>query len=142
MYISTFISGALYTFRSLEIQFSMCQLPKSAFVIFFPSIHNIWEFTRYGLQGKTELLALSFYFILIGSGKFLRLYSDTDAALPLLARAANSHFKFFLHPERRKTGNCSFTAALMGGRMDFPVFLRSERRKTGILRVYRCSHRR
>ena len=40
-------------------------------------------------------------------------------------------FPVFLRSERRKTGNCSFTAALIGGKVDFPVFLRSERRKTG-----------
>ena len=40
-------------------------------------------------------------------------------------------FPVFLRSERRKTGNCSFTAALIGGKLDFPVFLRSERRKTG-----------
>ncbi|KAJ8627044.1 hypothetical protein MRB53_020351 [Persea americana] len=86
------------------------------------------------------------------------LYSDTHAALPLLAWAVNSYFPDFLHSKRRKTGNCSFTAvlavgkmgfpdflhserreagscsftvALIGGKVDFPVFLRSERRKTG-----------
>ena len=61
----------------------------------------------------------------------MRLYSDTDAALPPLAWAANSHFPAFLHYERRKTGRCSFTAALIGGKVHVPVFLRSERRKTG-----------
>ena len=64
----------------------------------------------------------------------MRLYSDTHAALPPLAWAANSHFPAFLHYERRKTGRCSFTAALIGGKMDFPAFLRSERRKTGSCR--------
>ena len=81
------------------------------------------------------------------------------AALPPLAWAANSDFPVFLHYERRKAGNCSSTAALVGcildfpaylrsewrkisncgftdapigGKVDFPVFLRSERRKTGI----------
>ena len=67
----------------------------------------------------------------IGNGKDLRLYSDTHAALPPLAWAANAHFPVFLHYERRKTCNCSFTAALIGGKVDFPFFLRSERRKTG-----------
>ena len=56
---------------------------------------------------------------------------STHAALPPLAWAANSDFPVFLHYERRKTGNCSFTAFLVGGKIDFPVFLRSERRKTG-----------
>ena len=96
------------------------------------SIHIIWELTRYGLEEKTELLTLSFYVMSIGYGKVLRLYSDTRASLPLLAWASNMHFEVFLHSERRKTGNCSFTAALIGGKLDFPVFLRSKRRKTGI----------
>ena len=101
-------------------------------MIFFLSIHIMWEFTRYGLQEKTELLILSFYFTSIGNGKVLRLYSDSHAVLPQLAWAVNSHFPVFLRSERRKTGICSFTAALIRGKLDFPFFLRSERRKTGI----------
>ncbi|XXG71497.1 hypothetical protein AAC387_Pa07g0768 [Persea americana] len=54
-----------------------------------------------------------------------------SAALPPLASAVNL-FPVFLRSERRKVGNCSFTAALIGGKLDFPVFLHSERRKTGI----------
>ena len=69
--------------------------------------------------------------MLIGNGKDLRLYSDTHAALPPLAWAANSHFPAFLRCERRKAGNFSFTAALTGGKLDFPGFLRCERRKAG-----------
>ena len=69
--------------------------------------------------------------MLIGNGKVWGLYSDTHAALPLLAGAVNSHFPVFLHSERRKAGNCRFTAALIGGKLDFPGFLRCERRKTG-----------
>ena len=101
-------------------------------MIFFLSIHIMWEFTRYGLQEKTELLILSFYFTSIGNGKVLRLYSDSHAVLPHLVWAVNSHFPAFLRSERRKTGICSFTAALIRGKLDFPFFLRSERRKTGI----------
>ena len=101
-------------------------------MIFFLSIHIMWEFTRYGLQEKTELLILSFYFTSIGNGKVLRLYSDSHAVLPQLAWAVNSHFPVFLRSERRKTGICSFTAALIRGKLDFPAFLRSEGRKTGI----------
>ena len=69
--------------------------------------------------------------MLIGNGKDLRLYSDTHAALPPLAWAANSHFPAFLRCERRKAGNFSFTAVLTGGKLDFPGFLRCERRKAG-----------
>ncbi|XXG76369.1 hypothetical protein AAC387_Pa08g0734 [Persea americana] len=87
----------------------------------------MWEFTRYGPQEKTECLILSFYFMLIGNGKVLRLYSDTHAALPPLAWAVKSYFPVFLHCERRKTGSCSYS----GGKLDFPAFLRSERRKAG-----------
>ncbi|XXG69992.1 hypothetical protein AAC387_Pa06g2792 [Persea americana] len=43
----------------------------------------------------------------------------------------NVDFPVFLRSERRKAGNCSFTTVLIGGKVDFPVFLRSERRKTG-----------
>ena len=98
----------------------------------FLSIHIIWEPTRYGLEEKTELLILSLYFMSNWNGKVLRFYSDTRASLPLLASALNSHFKVFLRSGRRKTGNCSFTAAPIGGKLDFPAFLRSERSKTGI----------
>ena len=42
LYISTFISGAVWVFESLEIQFSMCESPKSACVILFS------PFTSYG----------------------------------------------------------------------------------------------
>ena len=95
------------------------------------SIHIVWEFTRYGLQEKTELLILSFYSMLVANGKVLWLYSYTLAALPLLAWAVNSLFPVFLHYQR-KTCNCSFTAAIIGGKMDFPNFFCSEGRKTGI----------
>ena len=52
------------------------------------------------------------------------------AALPPLPPAVKLHFPAFLRSERRKTGSCSFTAALIGGKAHFPIFLRSERRKT------------
>ena len=71
----------------------------------FLSIHIVWEFTRYGLEEKTELLILSFYVMSIGNGKVLRLYSDTRASLPLVAWALNLDFQVFLHSERRKTWN-------------------------------------
>ncbi|KAJ8627875.1 hypothetical protein MRB53_021182 [Persea americana] len=69
--------------------------------------------------------------MLFGNGNVWRLYSDTHAALPLLVGAVDSHFPILLHSERRKTGNCRFTAALIGGKLDFPAFFRCERRKTG-----------
>ncbi|XXG49151.1 hypothetical protein AAC387_Pa02g3412 [Persea americana] len=95
------------------------------------SIQIEWEFPRYGQQEKEELSILSFCFILIGNGKVLRRFSDTHAALALLAWAANLHLPGFPHSERRKAGNCRLTAALIGGKPAFPGFLRCERRKSG-----------
>ena len=131
LYISTFISGAVYIFESVEIQFNTCHLPKSSCVIFHSPFKSNGSSPDMGNKKKAELLILSFYFILIGNGKVLRRSLDTHAALPLPAWAANLHFPGFPHSERRKAGSCSFTAALIGGKVDFPVFLRSERRKTG-----------
>ena len=104
----------------------MCQLPKSACVIFFFSLFKSYENSLYmGSKKKTQLWILSFYFMLIGNGKVLGLYLDTHAALPPLAWAVNSHFPVsvlinsqfpvFLHSERRKTGNCRNTADAYGG---------------------------
>ena len=89
---------------------------------FFLSIHIMREFTRYGLQEKTERLILSFYLMLIGNGKVLRLYSDTHAALPPLAWAVKSHFPFFLRSERRKTGNCTYAAGTCVGDLSIRFF--------------------
>ncbi|XXG75403.1 hypothetical protein AAC387_Pa07g3915 [Persea americana] len=66
-----------------------------------------------------------------GNCKALRLYSDTHAALPLLAWAVNSRFPVFLHSEWWRSGSCSFTAARIDGKVDFPVILLCERRNTG-----------
>ena len=124
-----FLGKRIYT-KAQKLN-SACVNRQSRLCDSFLSIHTVWEFSRYGLQEKTKTLILSFYFMLIGNGKALRLYSDTRAALPPLAWEVDPHFPVFLHYERRKTGSCSFTAALIGGKLDFPVFLRSERRKTG-----------
>ena len=51
--------------------------------------------------------------------------------LPPLSWAVKRHFPVFLRCERRKTRSCSFTAALVGGKVSFPVFLRSDRWKVG-----------
>ena len=118
----------LLSFRG---QYQHVSIAKVSFCDFFLSSHIIWEFTRYGQREKTELLILSFYSMLVGNGKALRLYSDTHAALPPLARAVNSHSPVLLHSEGRKNGNSSFTAARIGGKPDFPAFLRSEGRKAG-----------
>ena len=84
-----------------------------------------------GYKRKPNYLILSFYFTLIGNGTVLRLQLDTHTALPLLAWSVNSHFQVFLHSQTKKLSNCSFTAALTGGKLDSPVFLPSERRKAG-----------
>ena len=94
-------------------------------MIFFLAIHIIWEFTIYGLQEKMQLWILLIYFMLIGNGKVQGLYLEFDVALPMLARAVNSHFTVsvlinsrfpvFLLCERRKAGNCRNTADEYGG---------------------------
>ena len=128
----------IFIFKSLEIQFSMCQFPKSAAVIFFLSTHIMWEFTRYGLQEKTERLILSFDLMLIGNGKVLRLYSDTHAALPPLSSAVNWIFQFSSAP---RGGNLAiaalpplpsavksifqFSSAPRGGKLEIAFMLRA-----------------
>ena len=130
IYFYFYFRGGIYI-RKPRNSFQRVSIAKVSLCDFFLSIQIIWEFTRYGLQEKTERLILSFDLMLIGNGKVLRLYLETHAALPQLAWAGESHSSVFLHSERWKTGNCSFTAVPIGGKVDFPVFLRSERRKTG-----------
>ena len=130
IYFYFYFRGGIYI-RKPRNSFQRVSIAKVSLCDFFLSIQIIWEFTSYGLQEKTELLILSFYFMLIGNGKVLLRYSDTHTQLPLLAWAVNSNFPAFLQCERRKAGNCSFTAALIGGKVHFPVFLRSKRRKIG-----------
>ena len=119
-------------FKSLEIQFNMCQLAQSAGMIFFSPFISCGSSLDTGYEKKQSYWFFHFYSMSIGDGKVLRLYSDSHAVLPQLAWAVNSHFPVFLRSERRKTGNCSFTVALIRGELDFPVFLPFERRKTGI----------
>jgi len=52
LYISTFISGAIYIFQCLEIQFSMCQMPKSACVIFFSPFISCGSSPDMGYKNK------------------------------------------------------------------------------------------
>ena len=130
IYFYFYFRGGIYI-RKPRNSFQRVSIAKVSLCDFFLSIQIIWEFTSYGLQEKTELLILSFYFMLIVNGKVLLRYSDTHTELPLLAWAVNSHFRVFLHCERRKAGNCSFTASLIGFILDFPGFLRSEWRKAG-----------
>ena len=95
LYISTFISGAVYIFKILEIQFNMCQLPKSACVIFFSvrshrmGVHQIWA-TRENITIDSFIL---FY----------------------VNRKWKGPATLFGHP-------CSFTAACMGGKLVFSRF--------------------
>ncbi|XXG45136.1 hypothetical protein AAC387_Pa02g0300 [Persea americana] len=66
-------------------------------------------------------------------GRFLRSERRKSSNFTFTAAVIGSKVDFpvFLLSEKRKTGNYSFTAALIGGKADFPVFLRSERSKTG-----------
>ena len=52
LYTSTFITGAAYIFQSLEIQFSMCQMPKSACVIFFSPFISCGSSPDMGYKNK------------------------------------------------------------------------------------------
>ena len=124
IYFNFYLWGSIYIQRPSN-SIPHVSIAKVSLSAFFVSIHIIWEFSRYGLQEKAELPILSFCFMLIENGKAWRLSLDTRAALPLIARGANSHFPVFLHYERGKTCKCSFTAALVGGKIDFPVCLRS-----------------
>ena len=115
LYISSFISGAVHIFKSLEIQSSMSQLPETACAIFPPHIHVMWEFTGYGLQEETGLPILSFYFMLIW--KWMGL-----AAL-------------FGHSR-------SLTAACVGGKLAFSSFPPKWEEENRQMQLYRRSHRR
>ena len=130
IYFYFYFRGRIYI-RERRNSIQQMSLAKVILCDFSLSIQIEWEFPRYGQQEKAEPLILSFYFTLLGNGKVLRRFLDTHAALPLLAWAANLHFPGFPNSERRKAGNCSFTAALIGGKPAFPGFLRSERRKSG-----------
>ncbi|KAJ8638892.1 hypothetical protein MRB53_015586 [Persea americana] len=79
----------------------------------------------------SSINAPSLFYHSLALESVLRRFLDTHAALPLLAWAANLHFPGFHNLERRKAGNYSFTAALIGGKPAFPGFLRSERSKSG-----------
>ena len=64
LYISTSIFEAVYIFKSLEIQFSICQLPKSACVIFFPrsyhmGVRSIWATRKNGTVDSFILFYVS-----------------------------------------------------------------------------------
>ena len=130
MYLYSYFWGSIYVHKPRN-SIQKVSLAKVSLCDFSLSIQIKWEFTGYGLQENTELSILSFHFTLTGRGEVLRPSWCTHAALPLPATAADSHFPVFLHSERRKSGNCSFTAALIGGKAAFPVFLLSERRKSG-----------
>ncbi|KAJ8635011.1 hypothetical protein MRB53_009278 [Persea americana] len=86
------------------------KLAISALPPFSPAVSRIFQVSSAVRGGKLALSALPPL-----SSADLRLYSDTHAALPTLALAANSHFPAFLRCERRKACNFSFTAVLTGG---------------------------
>ena len=89
LYISTFYLGGSIYIQKPSNSIQHVSIAKVSLCDFFLSIQIIWEFTRYGLQEKMELLILSFYFTLIGNGKVPRLSLGTHAALPLLAWEVN-----------------------------------------------------
>ena len=61
LYISSFISRAVYILKSLEIQFSMCQFTGSDCVIFFLSIHILrWSSLDIGCNKKRNLWFFNF----------------------------------------------------------------------------------
>ena len=124
IYFYFYFWGGIYI-RKRRNSIQHMSLAKVILCDFSLSIQIEWEFPRYGQQENEELSILSICFILIGNGKVLRRFSDTHAALPLLAWAANLHFPGFPHSERRKAGNCILTAALIGGKPAFPGFLRA-----------------
>ena len=95
LYISAFISGAVYIFESLEIQFDMCQLPKSACVIFLTPFISCGSSLDMGHKKIRNYRFFHFFFLLIGNRKSLRLYSDTDTASPLVSWAVNWILRFF-----------------------------------------------
>ena len=158
LYISPFISGAVYLLKGLEIKFSMCQLTESACVIVFsPFIscgssldignwkkRNCWFFHFILCQLEMErprdfIRTLTRHYRCL-HGRSARIFQFSStlrggkvavAALPPLSSAVKLHFPVFLRCERRKTCSCRFTAALVGVKVAFPVFLRSDRRKAG-----------
>ena len=71
LYFSTFyLWGSIYIQKpSNSIQH--VSIAKVSLCDFFHRGHIIWEFARYGLQEKTELLILLFYSMLVANGKVL-----------------------------------------------------------------------
>ena len=137
LYISTFISGAVYIFQCLEIQFSMCQMPKSACVIFFsPFIscgsspdmgyknkRNYWLFRFIWCQSEMERTCgfirtlTRLYRRLHGRQTRIFQFSSTMrggklaiAALPLLSSAVKWIFQF--------------SSAVRGGKLEITDTLR------------------
>ena len=121
LYISSFISGAVHAFKSLEIQSSMSQLPETACAIFSPphschvGVHWIWATRR---NGTTDSFILFYVNLeMDGSCGFIRTLTQpyrrlrgrqtrifqlsstmrggkpADAALPPLSSAVNWIFQ-------------------------------------------------
>ena len=115
LYISSFISGAAYLLKSLEIQFSMCQLTESACVIFSS------PFISYG--GVHSILAT-------------RKNGATDSFIFLYVRWK------WKGPATSFGHSRSFTAAWMGGKLAFSSFPQLWEEEKRQLLLYRRSHRR
>ena len=139
LYISSFISGAVHIFKSLEIQSSMSQLPETACAIFSPphschvGVHWIWATRRNGTTDSVILFYVNLE--MDGSCGFIRTpkqpyrrlrgrqtrifqLSSTmrggkpaDAALPPLSSAVKSIFQF--------------SSALRGGKLEIADMLRA-----------------
>ena len=69
LYISTSISEAVYIFKSLEIQFDMCQLPRSACVIFLTPFISCGSSLDMGYKKIRNYRFFHFFFMLIGNRK-------------------------------------------------------------------------
>ena len=91
----------------------------------------MWEFTRYGLREKTELLILSFLFYVNWRWKGPAALFGQSRCFTAACMGGKLAFSSFPPLRGEETGIRSFTAVLIGGNVDFPVFLRSERRKAG-----------
>ena len=113
LYISSFISGAVYILKSLEIQFSMCQLTGSACVIFFLSIHILrWSSLDIGYNKKRNYWF--FNFILCQ----LELERPCDFIRTLTQLYRRSHRRYncvFRFSTALRGGKPAAAAALIGG---------------------------
>jgi len=114
LYTSSFISGAVYVLRSIEIQFSMCRLTESGCVIFFSPLISYGSSLDIGYKKKRN--CRFFHFILC--------QLEMERPCGIVRTLAQ------------------LTAACMGGRLELsssPPLWEEEKRQ---LQLYRRSHRR